>query len=223
MKRFLTWLWDRGIVSTFATGLFVFLPVVLTVAIMSWMGSKLLALLEPVEWLGRLFVQNPAAAWIAWLVGAALVLAGIWALGAVVKATARQGLEEAFHAVMNRIPLVRSIYKPVSQVVNLIKGDDKADVKGMSVVYCMFGAERGGGFLGLLASPDIFHVGGQDCKLVYIPTSPVPMSGGLVFVPLATVQAIDMAVDDVMKIYFSLGVLSSQVMPDKYKVTPPEA
>ena len=59
-------------------------------------------------------------------------------------------------------------------------------------------------------------VGGQACRIVYVPTSPVPMSGGILFVPKDSMQRIDMKVDDLMQIYFSIGVMSDKVIPKRY-------
>ncbi len=214
MMSVLNWIWTRGILSTFMAGLFVLLPIALTVAVIGWVGSKLSVLKEPLERIGLTVVSEGTGAW---LVGAVIVLAAIWCLGLVIKATARHKLDDVFHAVLNRVPVVNAIYKPVSQVVGLLKGDNGSDMKGMSVVFCSFGAEAGGGFLGLMASSDTYTIGEQACQLIYIPTSPVPMSGGLVFVPQQKIKPVEMSVDDVMKIYFSLGVLSSQVIPAQYK------
>jgi uncharacterized membrane protein len=221
MKRIFGWLWQRGIMSNFLAGLFVLLPVALTVGIVSWVGGMLLGVIGPgtvvgnaLEKMGLTYVTNEKGAWV---LGAIFVLIGIWVLGLLLRITARHKFDELFNAAINRIPVVNAIYKPVSQVVGLIKGDDKADMKGMQVAYCRFGGDGGCGFLGLLASGETFTIGEQACRLIYIPTSPVPMSGGLLFVPTGSVTEVDMTVDDVMKIYFSLGVLASQVVPEQYR------
>ena len=44
------------------------------------------------------------------------------------------------------------------------------------------------------------------------------MSGGIVFVPTDAVHSVEMTVDDLMKIYFSAGVLASQVIGDAHRV-----
>ncbi len=222
MKGFARWIWERGIVGTFLTGLFAILPIAMTAAIIGWVGGKLWVTVEPGTVLGSALrrmgleplVDNPT---VALIIGGAFVVVAIWALGLLIKSTARHRLDDAFHALVNRIPIVNTIYKPVSQVVGLLKGDDKSDMKGMAVVYCVFGTEGGCGFLGLQASAATYRIGEKDCRLVYVPTSPVPMSGGLLFVPSDAVTTVDMTVDDVMKIYFSLGVLSSQVIPEQYQ------
>jgi len=222
MMRLFRWIWDRGILSTFMAGLFVILPVVVTLAIMGWVGSKLVGLVGPQSFiggklldLGLKFVTDPAvAAVVGWL----LVLAAIWALGAFLKTTARYKVEETFHEIVEGIPIVSAVYKPISQVVSMLKNREEKEMSGMTVVFCSFGERRGGGFLGLLASRDTFRMRGEECRLVYIPTSPLPMSGGLVFVPAGAVEKVDMAVDDVMKVYLSLGVLASQLVPERYRV-----
>ena len=82
----------------------------------------------------------------------------------------------------------------------------------------LFEGEAGAGFLGLLASDQVYRFNGQACQIVYVPTSPLPMSGLVVFAAADSVQKVDMQVDDLMKICFSIGVMSSKVIPDQYVV-----
>lgn len=225
MKRTLKWIWRRGIVSTFLTGFFVILPIVITLAIMSWVGAKLAELLgtgsllgRALTWAGLTYFTNNET--LAYVLGWTVVILSIWLLGLFVKTTAKNKIENLFHKTISRIPIISTIYKPVSQVIGLIQNDEKSEMQSMSVVFCSFGQNQGGGFLALLASNEIYRFRDQDCHVVYIPTSPIPMSGGIVFVPIDAVLPIDeMAVDDLMKIYFSLGVLSPQVIPNQYDVS----
>jgi uncharacterized membrane protein len=48
------------------------------------------------------------------------------------------------------------------------------------------------------------------------------MSGAVVFAVADSVHRVDMQVDDLMKICFSIGVMSSKVIPDQYVVPPDE-
>jgi len=214
-------IWSRGILGTFAAGMFVILPFVLTIAIIGWIGTWVVALIGPgsslgnaLRSLGLWYVADPT---VAEVIGWVLVLVGIWALGLVVKSTTRARISEGFDSVMGRIPLVGSVYRPVSQVVGLLRKDGEADVRAMTVVYCWFGDERSGGFLALLVSPTKYRLEDRDCCLIYIPATPLPMSGGLVFVPVEKIRPLDMSVDDLMKVYLSLGVLAEQVIPAAYQ------
>lgn len=220
MKRLLRWIWRKGLVSTFMAGFFVILPIAITLGIMGYMGSLLKTWLGADSALGSLlqrvglnYVTN---ATLASVIGWITVLLAIWILGAIVKSAARYRFENFVHETLSQIPVISSIYGPVSKVVGMLKRDEGSEMQSMSVVFCEFGAEHGGGFLALLSSEKIYHFGGRDCYIVYIPTSPIPMSGGIVFVPIDMVQQVDMEVEHLMQIYLSLGVMSEVVIPEKY-------
>ena len=222
MRQSLTWFWQRGILSTFLAGLFALLPIVITLGIMAWAGGLLKEWLGPESFVGQTlsqlglrFVTDPTVASVlSWIV----VLLAIWLLGALLKSVGKKRIERAFHAAMERIPLVNVLYGPVAQVVDMLQRDPTDKLQGMKVVYCAFGGEAGAGFLGLLASDQVYRFNGQACQIVYVPTSPLPMSGAIVCAAADSVQQVDMKVDDLMKIYFSIGVLSSKVIPDQYVV-----
>ena len=220
MKRLVRWIWRKGLVSTFMAGFFVILPIAITIGIMGYMGSLLKTWLGAKSTLGSLlqgvglhYVTN---ATLASIIGWIIVLLAIWMLGALVKSAARYRFDNFVYETLNQIPVISSIYGPVSKVVGMLKRDEESEMQSMSVVYCEFGAAHGGGFLALLSSEKIYHFGGRDCYIVYIPTSPIPMSGGIVFVPVDVVQQVDMEVEHLMQIYLSLGVMSEVVVPDKY-------
>jgi uncharacterized membrane protein len=191
--------------------------------IMGWVGAQLVHLVGPQTFIGGVLrsvglqlVTDPI---IATVVGWTLVLLTIWTLGLFIQSTARHQFDAMFHTVMHRIPLIGTIYKPVAHMIGLLSREGQEDLQGMSVVFCAMGESSGAGFLGLLASSEPFRIREQNCLLVYIPTAPVPMTGGLVFVPAPAVTKVAMSVDDLMKLYFSLGTLSSQVMPDQYRTS----
>ena len=223
MKGFIERIWKSGVVGTFLTGLFFILPVVLTVAIIGWIIGRLQAALGPGTWLGDAFSLGGSAivgqqhTLVSFWLGVLLALGGIWLLGFVVRTRARNLLQRALDGLLERLPLIRAIYGPVSQVVTMLRGSGKKDVEGMSVVLCRFGRGGGASMLALLTSPTIYNLDEGACHLVYLPTSPLPMSGGLTFVPTDSVSPVpDLDVDGLMRIFFSLGALSQQVMPARF-------
>jgi uncharacterized membrane protein len=222
MRRALTWIWKTGILSTFLAGLFALLPIVITAGIMAWAGGLLKEWLGPESFVGEAlfqlglrFVTNPT---VASVLGWVAVLLAVWLLGALLKSVGKKRLETTFHAAMERIPLVNVLYGPVAQVVDMLQRDPADKLQGMNVVYCAFGREGGAGFLALLASDQVYRFNGQACQIVYVPTSPLPMSGLVLFAAADSIQRVDMQVDDLMKICFSIGVMSSKVIPDQYVV-----
>ena len=227
MKGFIQRIWKSGVVGTFLTGLFFVLPIVLTIAIVGWIIGKLQAALGPGTWLGDAFSFGGGAivgtqhSIVAFWLGVLIALGGIWMLGFVVRTRARNILERVLNALLDRLPLVRAIYGPVAQVVSMVRGSGKEDVEGMSVVLCRFGHDSGASMLALLTSPTVYTLDEGNCHLVYLPTSPLPMSGGLTFVPTGSVSPVpDLDVDGLMRIYFSLGALTRQVMPSRFIEAP---
>jgi uncharacterized membrane protein len=86
------------------------------------------------------------------------------------------------------------------------------DLKGMSVVYCIFGSENGAAFLALLATPEAFRIGEIDYNAVIIPSAPVPVGGSLLSVPTASVRPAGITVDAFMSVYVSMGVTGPQFL-----------
>jgi uncharacterized membrane protein len=136
-----------------------------------------------------------------------------------VKSKGKDRVEKTFNKAVEQIPVVNVLYKPVVQVLEMFRRDDREEMQGMGVVFCTFGARHGAGFLGLLVSPEIYRLAAEDCHVVYVPTSPVPMSGGVVFVPVRAVHRVEMDVDDLMQIYLSIGVMAPKVIPQQYTVS----
>ena len=125
MQRAIDWIWRRGIVSTFLTGLFAILPAVVTIVILAWVVDHLRSILGPDGMLGRplqaIGLHVVSGELPAWALGLALVLVGIWMLGLLMKSVARHRIESATNAVVGRIPVVKSIYSTVSQLLGMLK------------------------------------------------------------------------------------------------------
>ncbi len=203
----------------FLAGAFAVLPLVVTIAIVIWVAGFLQRFIGPdttvgqgVRRLGWQFSSDDKT--LAYVIGWAVVLAAVFLLGVAVETGAKRLIQTLTDAVLNRVPVIGGIYNTSKQLVSMLDRQDPADLKGMSVVFCIFGGDHGAGFLALLVSPQTYHVAGRDYKIVIIPTAPVPFGGGLLFVPADCVIPADMAVDGLMSIYVSMGVTAPQFMKE---------
>ena len=220
MIRLFSRIWRTGVIARFLTGLFFLLPVVLTIVIIQWLVEWLRGALGPGSFLGdlltrggQLFVGSEYDLVAFWL-GILIVLAGIWLTGVIVTWQARKRFDRTLDEVLTRVPFFRTVYGPVSRVVRLVSSQNPEEFAGMSVVTCRFGGKDGVDVLALLASPETFLIGGEKRKIVYLPSSPIPMTGALVLVPEASVvPAPDMQLESLMKVYFSLGSLAPESLP----------
>lgn len=206
----------RRILRCFIAGVFAVLPVAITVASVAWVGRLLRQLLGPGTVIGAVIRQLGLSVvsddTLAYIIGGALVLAVIFTIGVAVEAGAKNLFPRISDAVFRRIPLVGSVYGTSKQVVAMLdrKGDD--NLKGMKAVFCMFGAEHGAGVLALLVSPERFQIAKRAYHIVIVPTAPVPIGGGMLFVPVEMVHPIDMSVEALMSTYVSMGITAPQFL-----------
>jgi uncharacterized membrane protein len=63
---------------------------------------------------------------------------------------------------------------------------------------------------------EVQHRTGEEVVTVFLPTTPNPTSGFMLFVPRKEIVELDMAVDDALKLIISLGV----VVPDWHPLHP---
>jgi uncharacterized membrane protein len=145
-----------------------------------------------------------------YLVGAGAVVAAIFLLGALVQTRLRGMLAAATDAVMMRIPVVRNVYEMANKFVGLLAQRDPQGMRSMSPVWLHFGGVGGAAVLGLLSTPEPVRVGELDYLAVLVPTAPVPVGGGLIYVPSAWVQPADVGIDGLTSIYVSMGITSKQ-------------
>jgi uncharacterized membrane protein len=119
-------------------------------------------------------------------------------------------LEALTENIVQRIPVVRSVYDMVKKFVELFAQRDESQVRSMSPVWLHFGGVGGAAVLGLLSTPEPVRMGEVDYLAVLVPTAPVPVGGGLLYVPAAWVVPADVGVDGLTSIYVSMGITSAQ-------------
>ncbi|MGE3241479.1 MAG: DUF502 domain-containing protein, partial [Pirellulales bacterium] len=144
--------------------------------------------------------------------GWGIVLAAVFGLGVLIESGARRRIQGLLDSFWGRVPMLGGIYGTIRQIVGMIDTKGSPDLKGMSVVYCIFGAENGAAFLALLATPETFRIADVDYNAVIIPSAPVPVGGSLLFVPATSVRPAGISVDAFMSVYVSMGVTGPQFL-----------
>ncbi len=109
---------------------------------------------------------------------------------------------------LNRVPLVRGIYSTLKSMMDILSFSDHPSYNRVVLIqfpknghYCfafVTGATKGE--MQDLAQEPLIHV--------YVPTSPNPTSGYFLLVPEHEVAAIDMSVEEAMKLIVSGGLCS---------------
>ena len=200
----------RKILAPFVTGLLFLAPVLLTLIILNWLSGYLIAALGPDTPLGQLlgtagmfFTPSPLAAFWAGIGMAALL---VWVVGLAVQTRFRPQLEGGLDGLISRIPVLGPLYRPLAQFVRMMGSAPGGEMSGMSVVSVSFGEHVEA--LALLTSPRLHDFGQGPRLLILIPTAPVPVGGGMLFVEPSRVKPVPaMGVDDLAKLYVTMGTL----------------
>jgi uncharacterized membrane protein len=209
-----------SLLRIFATGALAALPLAATVLIFVWAAGVLIKWLGPNSVIGGLVVSIGLGVGgsevVGYALGIAIVAAALFGLGLLVEAGLQRGAAAALHALMARIPVVGTIYDLIKKFVALLRPDaagGEGALKSMSAVWCHFGGPGGSAALALLGSDVPVLVNGQRCLAILIPTAPVPVGGGLLYVPESWVTRADIGVEAVTSIYVSMGLTSPQHLP----------
>ena len=193
-------------------GLLVWLPLAITIAVLSWLLGAVDGLFAFLLRLSEAVLPVSAAATIERLrhvpglsvvvLVAVLVLTGAFATNIFGQWWVRQ-----WDRLMHQIPIVKSIYSSVKQVSDtLFSSKGNAFREAVLVQYPRSGAwtiafvtGRPGGEVAAKLPADLLSV--------YVPTTPNPTSGFFLMLPRAEVIELAMSVDQALKYVISMGVV----------------
>lgn len=219
----LNWFWKR-IVGCFVAGVIALLPIVITVAVVIWVGSFLSRYVGPDTPFGNVLAKIGLSigsdSTLSYGLGWAVVLGAVFTTGLLVELGAKRAFTGIADSLLKRVPLIGSIYSTSKQVVDMLDKKDEQALKSMTAVYCFFGETSPTGLLAFLVSPEVFFVNGKEFHIVIIPTAPVPFGGAMIFVPAESVVPADMPIDALMSIYVSMGATAPQYLPTKTPTEP---
>lgn len=209
----------------FVTGLLAALPLAATVLIVAWGARLVVGLVGPGSSVGKVLVSIGLGVtgyvFVAYVIGVAIVLLSILLLGIVVRTRLRSVVEATLQGIVQRIPFVRGVYETVRRFIELVGQRDQEGLRSMSPVWLHFGGGDGAVVLGLLSTPEPVQIGGRAYLAVLVPTAPVPVGGGLLYVPPDWVRAADVGVEGLTSIYVSMGMTSAQHIGGRTAATRP--
>jgi uncharacterized membrane protein len=154
---------------------------------------------DPENWLG---FQLPG-------LGIIIVVVGLTLLGAIVANLFGRTMVRVGELILARVPLVRSIYSVIKQVVETLASNDASSFKEAVLVEY---PGKGLWVLGFVTSrnpdPEI-AAGLPELVGVLIPSSPNPAMGQLVFVTPERIRRLEMSVEKAAKLVISFGIRSA--------------
>ena len=205
----------RSIRNAFFSGLILLAPVGVTVWVLKFLITNLG---NPSKELFFFFVDKalleryPVMEVVLSIVSAMIVLVLITLFGWFSKLLLGRFMMAMFERFMTSVPLVRSVYTTVKQIIDTFARSNQAVFRKTVLVEY---PRKGVFVLGFLTSEgrgEVQQRTNSEVLNIFVPTTPNPTSGFLLMVPRDEVILLDMTVSDGMKMIISGGA-----------VTPPHA
>jgi uncharacterized membrane protein len=200
-----------GLRNSFLTGLVVITPISLTIwlvwSVIGWIDGFVLPFVpgryNPEVWLQQRFDIGLDIRGI----GVAFFLIFTVTVGWVAKGLIGRSIIASAESLVLTMPLVRSVYSGLKQIVETVLSQDTASFEQA----CLVEYPRRGiwaiGFVSTTAKGEIAARAEVPMVSVFLPTTPNPTSGFLLFVPADDVVMLDMTVEEAAKLVISAGLV----------------
>lgn len=192
--------------NNFLTGLVIVAPISLTIWVVwtfiRFIDSKVVPLVPS--------IYNPSTYIGVDIAGYGVVIFVLFTagVGALTKGLFGRQLVKLGETILSRMPIVRSIYNGVKQIVETLLSQSGVNFQQA----CLIQYPRQGlwaiAFVSTPASGEIPEkLANGEMLSVFLPTTPNPTSGFLLFVPRADVVFLDMSVEEAAKLVISAGLV----------------
>jgi uncharacterized membrane protein len=201
--------------ASFLTGLVVVLPIGLTIyliwTVIGWIDGWILPLIpaayQPDALLTWLFGED-------WSfnvrgVGVVVFLVFTVIVGWIAKGLIGRSLLHWAEGLVDRMPVVRSVYNGLKQIAETVFTTSNSNFDRACVVEFPRPGIWAIGFVATHAKGELAQKMPYDGAIltVFVPTTPNPTSGFLVYVPEREVTLLDMKVEDAAKLIISAGLV----------------
>ncbi|MBL8710985.1 MAG: DUF502 domain-containing protein, partial [Rhodospirillaceae bacterium] len=143
-------------------------------------------------------------------------------VGAVTAGIFGRITRQLMESVLNRLPIIRGLYGAIKQITETVLANKSAAFRECVLVEFPRKNAWTIAFVTGATPPDVAEIAGNDLVTLYVPTTPNPTSGYLIFVPREEVRHLDMSVEDGIKLIVSGGIVAPKVkLPVKVKAPGP--
>lgn len=150
--------------------------------------------------------------------GVLVMIVALTLLGAITANLVGRALLQATDRLLSRIPIVRNVYAAIKQLTEVLANNKQASFDRCVLVEY---PKKGSWCIAFVSSGAKGEIGaklGENRLGVFVPTSPNPTSGFLIYVDEAETIALDMSVEEGAKMILTAGL----VVPDYTLSAQPE-
>jgi uncharacterized membrane protein len=200
------------------TGLVVSAPLLITVylvwSIVAWIDGKLTPLI-PAKYNPNTYLPFDIPG-----LGLVLALVILTIMGALTANIFGRLLIDIAERILGRMPVIRSIYGTTKQVFQTIAAQNSTSFKQVVLVEYPRKDLWAIAFVATETKGEVAKVSDEPLVSVFLPTTPNPTSGFLLFVPKKDIVVLDMSIEDGIKHVISAGLVSPEKAKDRVK--PPQ-
>ena len=136
--------------------------------------------------------------------GVLLTFIILWCVGAIAANVVGKRLLQSAREALERLPVVRTIYAPIHQLMETMASPDKA---GFKKVVLLEYPRKTVWTLGFMAGDVPLEEGRELAHSIFVPTAPNPTTGFMLIVPADQLQDTDLTVEEALKMIVSAGVV----------------
>jgi uncharacterized membrane protein len=141
-------------------------------------------------------------------VGLIVMILGLIVIGALTRIFLGRYLVKISENILNRMPVVRSIYSATKQIAETVL---KRQSEAFRQVVLFEYPRRGSWAIGFLTGStkgEVQNLTDDDVVNVFLPTTPNPTSGYLLFIPRRELVSLSMTVEEGIKMIISGGIVT---------------
>ena len=201
----------------FFAGILVMAPIAVTIALALWfidfVDSHIVPLI-PAHWNPNTYIQDYFGVTLSVPgVGVIVLVIVITLVGALTAGFLGRFLIRTGENIVNRMPVVRSIYSASKQILETVFRDQSEAFREAVLLEYPRRDLWTIGFITGRTTGEVQHRTPEDVVNVYVPTTPNPTSGFLLYVPEKDLIPLDMPVDEAVKMVISVGMVTPAFDP----------
>ena len=206
------------------TGLLTFLPLWVTVLVFKFVlgllagiGAPLVAALtETLRLVAPRAADTLNKSGLVFVLALLLTLGGLYAVGWLANRVIGKRLLDAFDALLQRIPLVQTIYGGTKKLTAVLQNKPGGTQRVVLVDFPRPGMK----VVGFVTRTLVEEGTGREMAAVYIPTTPNPTGGYLELVPMSELTPTDWTMDQAMAFIISGGAVAPDSLPATQRLPP---
>jgi uncharacterized membrane protein len=140
--------------------------------------------------------------------GLLILVLGLTLVGAVTAGFMGRVWVRFSERMLARMPVIRSVYSAVKQIFETVLADQSAAFRQAVLVEYPRRGMWAIGFITGRTKGEVQNVTEDECINVFLPTTPNPTSGFLLFVPKPDIIPLSMSVEEAIKMVISGGILT---------------